>query len=267
VCFRSKSLKYKLDGAPSKIRVQNPQQKAFVLLQASVGQIHLEDYTLRQEMASMVDYSSRILSAVEEYSVKGSGHGHVVMQSLMLRRSLATSLWCGQNGVLSQLTGMGHTTTANLKFHGIVSFQDVLASSSEAIEKAAQRTPPFGSNLRDIVSKILRSTLKLTAKLEYLAETSKPVSLICELYPRFDDSSSTPLNPSVSSPVTYHLLAFTDLPGGCLLFKTDISGQSSFRVNIPQNFGRITVVLFASLVGLDGKLRRLRPVNDRNRQK
>ena len=62
-----KSLKYKLDGPPSKVTVQEPWEKSFVLLQASIGQIHFEDYALRQEMAAMADYASRMLLALEEY--------------------------------------------------------------------------------------------------------------------------------------------------------------------------------------------------------
>ena len=62
-----KSLKYKLEGPLSKVTVQEPWEKSFVLLQASVGHTHFEDYALRQEMASMTDYASRMLLALEEY--------------------------------------------------------------------------------------------------------------------------------------------------------------------------------------------------------
>ena len=43
-------IKYKLDGPPSKVRIQTPAQKTFVLLQSAIGQHYLDDYTLRQEM-------------------------------------------------------------------------------------------------------------------------------------------------------------------------------------------------------------------------
>jgi replicative superfamily II helicase len=66
-----KDIKYKLDGPPSKVRVQTPFQKAFVLLQAAIGQVYFEDYTLRQEMNSMIEYASRMLTALEQYSARG----------------------------------------------------------------------------------------------------------------------------------------------------------------------------------------------------
>ena len=51
-----KTLKYKLEGARSKIRVKDPREKAFVLLQASIGRVSLDDVALRQEMNSMSNF-------------------------------------------------------------------------------------------------------------------------------------------------------------------------------------------------------------------
>lgn len=207
-------------------------------------------------MGAMVDYSSRMLSAIAEYSVQGSGHGQVALQSLRLRRSLATSLWCGKNGVLNQITGIGQATTANLKIHGIATFQDVLRASSEVLEKAAHRSSPFGSNLRKIVSKIVGSSLKVSARLEYVPGTSTPCTLVCDLAPSGEGSSGDSITSAGASPVTYHLLVFTDRSGGILMYKSGVSSKSTFRVDTPPRFGRITVAAVASLVGLDGTFKK-----------
>jgi hypothetical protein len=201
----------------------------------------------------MVDYSARMLSAIEDYSVRGSGNGQVALRSLRLRRSFATNHWGGKSEVLHQLKGVGATTIANLKFHGITKFEDVMHNTSDALEKAAQRSSPFGANLRDVVGAILQSALKLSAELEYSPGSSAPCSLVCELTPKYDSLGTRQISSALTtSAVTYTVLAFTDLPGGCLLFKTDVSGHSRFKVDTPRKFGRITVVGVASLAGLDG---------------
>jgi hypothetical protein len=204
-------------------------------------------------MQAMVDFSVRMLSAIEDYSVRGSGHGQVALQSLRLRRSFATSHWCGKTDVLHQLKGIGATTIANLKFHGITKFEDVMNNTSDALDKAAHRAAPFGANLQGVVGTVLRCALKLSAKLEYAAGSSTPCTLVCELAPKYDKLSAhqTP-SAATTSAVTYTILAFTDLPGGCLLFKNDISGHSVFKVDTPPKFGRVTIVIIASLAGLDG---------------
>jgi hypothetical protein len=154
--------------------------------------------------------------------------------------------------------GLGPQTTANLKFSGIVRFEDVIKASDETIEKAAQRTPPFGSNLRRSVTKILQSTLRVRAELEYAADSKTPSAVVCHLdrrdnVPRIDQTMSGSNN---SSPlVSYTLLVYTDQPGGCLVYRRNISSTFSFKVDTPPKFGRLYVQLIASLVGLDGRFR------------
>jgi len=211
-------------------------------------------------MNSMVEYTSRMLTAVEEYSLQGTKHGNVALQSLRLRRSLATSLWGKHDGVLNQLMGVGPKTTANLKLHGITTFEDVLASNDEMIEKAACRTPPFGANLRSVVSKILQSALKLSAQLEYAAGSTTPCSLICRTERRNDVPRSDQSSSSSMPAVTYTLVAYTDKPAGCILYKRDISNAETHKVDTPPKFGKVTAVLLASLVGLDRKEKALKLV-------
>jgi ATP-dependent DNA helicase HFM1/MER3 len=250
-----KMIKYKLDGAPSKVRVQKPPEKALVLLQAGIGQIYLEDYALRKEMSAMVDYSSRMLVAVEEYSVRGSMFGQVAVQSLKLRRSLATSLWTASNGALNQLMGVGQKTTTSLKFNGITTFEDVIASTEEVIEKAAQRAAPFGAKLRSAVSEILRSTLKVSGEIVFTPGSIIPKAIICCLETNKDAPSlhgGSEVRSHGTPAVTYTLIVSTDRPGGCLIYQKNISSPGTYKVASPATFGKITMQLVASMVGLDG---------------
>jgi hypothetical protein len=251
-----KEIKFKLDGQPSKVRVQQPWEKSFVLLQSHIGQVAIEDYTLRQEIMSMVEYASRVLVAAEEFSARSSRHGKVVVETLKLRRALATRVWCSQSGVLGQFSSLDRKTVSVLKFNGISTFGDVLATEEETLEKVAGRTPPFGLDLRKVVSKVLASTLKLTAEIEHAAGSTTPSALICNLSIRDDlPNLVKDLGGSANTPqVTYTLIAFTDRPGGCLMYKKNVSKASTFKVACPTRFGKISVQLIASMIGLDGEL-------------
>ena len=247
-----KSLKYKLDGPPSKVTIQKPSEKAFVLLQVTIGKISVEDYALRQEMNSMADYSSRMLAALEEYSVRATKHGNVVLESLKLRRSLATFTWNAQEDVLNQIAGIGPSTALSLKFSGISKFSDVLEATDEQLEKAAKRLPPFGSNLRTAISKILADTLQLSGHIEF--SRGVPSHVICELRKRPDSQSLAAANSTHATPqVTYTLVAYTDQPGGCIIYQRSVSSPGSFRARVPSKFASISIHLVASLVGLDGE--------------
>lgn len=244
-------VRYKLEGPPSRVRVQQPWEKVFVLVQASVGRISIDDYALRQEMSTMTDYLSRMLSALEEYSIHGTRHGKVAMQSLLFRRSLAAGLWNGSDGVLQQLNGVSPHINASLKLSGISTFKHVLETSAEQIDKAAQRAAPFGMNLRDQVSALLSQTLKVTAELEYAVGSATPCTLICSISRQATGHNSR--RPGVRTPaLSYTLVAYTDQANGCVIYKRDISKSARLRADTPPKFGKMTVALIASVVGLDG---------------
>jgi Sec63 Brl domain len=250
-----KSIRYKLDGPASKSRVQKPADKSFVLLQVAIGQLHVEDSVLQQEMTAMVDYALRMLGAVEEYSIHGSKNANVAIQSFKLRRSLAMRCWNSGKSALEQLRGVGVATATSLMMNGISTFADVLASSDENLERAAQRVSPFGMNLRAVVSTIMRSALK--PKVEILKDGRCGSSVISCSLEQFHDvpwvESVSAKKEAMESDVQYSLFVYTDRPGSCLVYRRNISKPCSIRVQCPISAGRVVATLVASLVGLDGR--------------
>ena len=248
-----KQVRHKLEGPPSKVRVQQPWEKAFVLLQASIGRLELDDYTLRSESSSMADFASRMLSAAEEFGARASKNGQIAVQSLRLRRSIETSLWSSRDGVLGQFSSLSDHTVTSLKFNGITTFENVLNSTEEFLEKAADRMQPFGLNLKDAVRRVLSSSLKIEAEIQYADGVRIPRSVQCT----FQSDRSVELGcASVCNEtpdVTYTVIAYTDRPNGCLLYRRCISKADTITFACPPKFGKITIHLIASMVGLDGK--------------
>lgn len=233
------------------MRIQEPWQKSYVLLQASIGRVAIDDYSLRQEMIATVDYASRMLGALEDISIKWSRHGQIAVHSLVLRRSLAMCLWDQHDGVLNQIVNVGPKATALMKSKGISSFRDVTASTDAGIEKAARRSSPFGATLRAAVQKILRSSLKLSASVEYGSDKVSAASLVCCVENSGDEAELALGN--CNSPVAYTLIAYTDGPEGCLMCLKDLSSAKIIQVPTPPSFKKLDVMLFASIVGLDRK--------------
>ncbi|KAL7568801.1 hypothetical protein ACA910_007219 [Epithemia clementina (nom. ined.)] len=244
-----KSLKYKLDGPISKVTVQEPWEKSFVLLQASLCHVHFDEYALRQEMTAMTDYASRMLLALEEYSARASLCGQVAAQALKLRRALATGLWNSENGVLGQFRSLDTATVAALRFSGIGRFEDVVSSSEEHLEKVAKRMPPFGKNLRRAVQQTLSGALTVSAEIEYAASSTTPSELVCRVEHRDKENPTAVTNGD--SKVEYTLIVYTNQPGGCLIYRQKLKRSSEHRVVVPGKFGKIFVRLISSMVGLD----------------
>jgi len=88
-----KTIKFKLEGPQSKVRIQTDAEKCFVMLQAAIGQYFFGEFALRQQMSYMIDGASQVLSAVEQYAKEGSRN----------RRRL---FLCGQKSKRRNLNGM-----------------------------------------------------------------------------------------------------------------------------------------------------------------
>jgi ATP-dependent DNA helicase HFM1/MER3 len=247
LCHKSENIRFKLKGPLSKVRIQKPDEKAFLLLQAYINKHDFQEYALRQEMSILADKAQRILSSAQEYSIQGSKHGQMALQCLCLRRSLQLCLWGVSNGVLNQIQDVGHKCTGQLKLHGILSFEQALECSEEALERATGRPKPFGKRLQTVVQTILRDKLTLTAEIVYTRGSSTPAGCTCHLQSNHQSQKI--------AQVTFTLLVYTDqATESILFFQEGITRAGSYRFACPSNFGKLYLHLVASVVGLDESL-------------
>ena len=241
-----KNIRYKLEGPLSKATIQTPAEKAFVLLQAAIGNHTFDDFGLRQEMGSVVDGALRILTSIEEYSKDGSRNGQVLTQSHLLRRSIFHGIWGDSDGVLKQIGGVTCDLAAKLKEQGISSFSDVFHGDNEDIARACNMPTAFGDNLRAAAAMILQCCLKVSS---YTKEAEGGLDLIINISRK--ELDSTTQSQSNKDNVKYTLLVFTDRPNGLLMSRDDISEEIQIVMRCPDQFGRVYIRLISNLIGLD----------------
>lgn len=251
---KTEVIKYKLSQALSKFTVQDESQKAFILLQAIISQHEFQNQRLRQEMSELTNRATKILCAAQEYCIQASKFGNVAKHCFLLHRSLVVCLWGVDSGVLNQIDGVGMTCARLLKFKGIFSFQHILQSTEEAIEKAAGRRFPFGRQLKSTVQELIRDNLDLSAKIEYTRGSGRPASIVISL--RKPDGSFGVVAAEKGDPtVTFTVIAYTDSGSrSIILAEENVSKATSFRVPLPNGVGKIYVTKLASVVGLDDNI-------------
>jgi len=245
-------VKYKLPGQLSKFTVKDASQKAFILLQCIIGQHVFKNEGLRKEMSAVTNSATMILQAAQEYSVKASKYGNVARQCFLLQRSLTLCLWSADSGVLNQIEGVGATCTKLLRFHGIVSFQNVLDRSEEDLQRIGGRRAPFGRDLKTAAEAFIRDRLQLSAEIEYTRSSNTPAGLVVSLQKPQD--ATTAMSTKTKEPtILFTLIAYTDSPNdSCLIFEDGVSKPCSFRVSLPSSpYDKIFVYLLASVVGFD----------------
>lgn len=231
-----KSIKYKLEGPQSKVRIQTDAEKCFVMLQAAIGQYYFGEFSLRQQMSYMIDGASQVLSAIEQYSKEGSRNGQVAIQAMLFRRSLYSSLWGEHDGVLNQIGGVTQEMTAKLKASGISSFADAMSKSNEDIMKAIHVTDAFANSLRVAASTILHRTLTLSTGFKEQDDDGG-----CKLIVTLKRRVAGSIEDIQKKVVSYSLVIFTDRAGGLLHFSDEISNPATLGLRLPkkETFGRI----------------------------
>lgn len=228
-----KLVKYKFEGPQSKIRIQTPEQKAFVLLQASIGRHHFRDASLRREMSNILGGAFRVLAAVEDYAREGSRHGEVAVQAWLMRRSLYSSLWGDKDGILNQVNGITHEMTKKLTNNGIKTFADAMNSSSDDIVKALNVPPSFASGVRTAAAKILQHTLKLSASTKSNESTGR-LDLHIKVERKVHGGET-----GDNRVVYYSLVVYTDRAHGLLHYCEDLASDAEMIVSCPPKFGRV----------------------------
>ena len=231
---KTELMKYKLPGPLSKFTVKDPSEKAFILLQSSISIHKFRNEMLNSEHDIVVNEGIKFLQAAQEYSVKASKHGKVALECHKLHRSLHLSLWGESSGVFNQIGWVGGESTVpsnDLLFNGIRSFQDVLDSSEEKLNKILckhklQQNP--GRELKKEVLILSRDRLRVFAELVYTRNSNIPVELICTL--NYDDPSRAMTKKDGEQTVTFSLIAYTDNSvGSKLMFEENIRSPSTFR--------------------------------------
>lgn len=246
---KTEKVKHKLPGALSKFCVQDPSDKAFILLQCIISQHEFSNVTLRQEMASITNDAVKILEAAQDYCSQVSKSGGILKQCYKLHRSIYRCLWGESSGVLNQIEDLGVQSVNLLRFNGILSFQHALACPEEVLAQYIGRQISFVKGMKAEISKLIRDRLKLSAEIEYTRSSNIPAGLICDL--TFEDITRS-MRTKGEPMVTFSLIVYTDNPENSLLiFQEDISSASSYRVALPRSFGKIHVHLIGTFVGFD----------------
>jgi hypothetical protein len=244
-------VKYKLcSGGLSKFTVQDPSQKAFLLLQSNIAMHRFSNKNLMNEMETMTTAATKILQAAQEYSIKASKFGEVAKQCFLLHRALVVCLWSADSGVLNQIDNVGPLSTNKLRLAGINSFQKVLDSSEKQIELVTGRRSPFARELKAAAQSALHQRLNLSVEVEYTKSSNTPAGLIVNMR-RPRDATMTMMKKQGGPEIEFTLLVYTESPKQCLVYEAALTKPSTFRIPLLCHFERLHVHLLSSIVGFD----------------
>lgn len=157
-----------------KEKVKNDIDKRFILFEAGIGNIKLEDWSLTMEMEEILSIGNRILNGLIKYLMNIECIS--VIYAIMIERSIKQRMWEDSEEILRQLNGIGCVVCKRLLERGINSFNDLKKLSVIEIDEIISRH--VGENIKKELNKICSFKLEVM-KIERIKELNKNKIQIC----------------------------------------------------------------------------------------
>ena len=234
---------------PLKIRVQEPEHKSYVLLQAAIARIEIKEFSLKVEQAEIVECGLRVLNAVRELAIHRE-LGRLLESVILLDRALHLRMWESNYGsVYLQCSGLLPATANSLILRGVRTIGDALGCTIAKVQEMAGCSQSEARSMLALAktlheaSREVRSA-KEGAKLR-IAVTSSSTS------------SSTPVAPETNSTTLpyYQLVVYDALTGKALCIRNIGCNTQNvdFVVSCPSEVAieRVQCSLLSNMVGID----------------
>ncbi|XP_054272516.1 uncharacterized protein LOC128992802 [Macrosteles quadrilineatus] len=148
-------VRFPIDG-----RVKTKEMKVNSLIQALLSCVPINDPSLNQEAARLVNIAERLMKGLSLYLWK-QPHFQALVSSLVLSKCLVCRLWEDSQYVVRQLPGIGPALAALLVGAGKTTIQSIIDANPREIEMLVNRHPPFGNTLQEAAWRIPRFSLSL----------------------------------------------------------------------------------------------------------
>ncbi len=141
------------------------------LIQAQLGSIGVQDFSLQQDIFRIFHVGRRITRCIYEYqfqinsqSVTGTSHLEknflTFINSVMLYKNFVTKLWHDSDHLFRQFNRIGATLSQSLVNAGITSIEQITRLSPQKLERILNKNPPFGNIILETIEKLPRFNIE-----------------------------------------------------------------------------------------------------------
>lgn len=134
---------------PMNEKVQTKEKKALVLIQATFGNLTINEHNLFQESIRLVRNASRVANCLRDVAHLDGNIKYTQLATILtLAQSFAAKLWSDTIYVSKQLENIGPILSRSLAKNGLTTFEALRRANPRNIEIFCNRLPPFGSNVQ-----------------------------------------------------------------------------------------------------------------------
>ncbi|XP_039929461.1 probable ATP-dependent DNA helicase HFM1 [Hirundo rustica] len=165
---------------PMEGRIKTREMKVNCLIQAQLGCIPIQDFTLTQDTGRIFRNGLRVTRWLSDFLASSKNNFSALLNSLILAKCFRCRLWENSLHVSKQLEKIGVSLSNAMVNAGLTSFKKIEDINARELELILNRHPPFGNQIKESVLHLPKYELEIEQLPKYsdtLAEILVTVKL------------------------------------------------------------------------------------------
>ncbi|XP_044158370.1 probable ATP-dependent DNA helicase HFM1 [Bufo gargarizans] len=136
---------------PMEGKIKSKEMKVNCLIQAQLGCLPVQDFSLTQDMAKIFRHGTRVAKCLSEYLALQEKKFIACLNALILTKCFRCKLWENSLHVSKQLDKIGVNLANAMVNAGLTSFKKIEEINARELELIVNRHPPFGNQIKESV--------------------------------------------------------------------------------------------------------------------
>ncbi|XP_035756812.1 probable ATP-dependent DNA helicase HFM1 [Egretta garzetta] len=136
---------------PMEGKIKTREMKINCLIQAQLGCIPIQDFTLTQDTGRIFRNGLRVTRWLSDFLASCKNNFSALLNSLILAKCFRCKLWENSRHVSKQLEKIGVSLSNAMVNAGLTSFKKIEETNARELELILNRHPPFGNQIKESV--------------------------------------------------------------------------------------------------------------------
>ncbi|XP_029141554.1 probable ATP-dependent DNA helicase HFM1 [Protobothrops mucrosquamatus] len=156
------NIRYPMEG-----KIKTREMKVNCLIQAQLGCIPIQDFTLTQDIGNIFRNGIRLTKWLSEFLATRQNNFIVLLNALILAKCFRCRLWENSLYISKQLEKIGMTLSNTMMNAGLTSFKKIEDINARELELILNRHPPFGNQIKESVVHLPKYELNIEQLVKY----------------------------------------------------------------------------------------------------
>ncbi|XP_039199460.1 probable ATP-dependent DNA helicase HFM1 [Crotalus tigris] len=156
------NIRYPMEG-----KIKTREMKVNCLIQAQLGCIPIQDFTLTQDIGNIFRNGIRLTKWLSEFLATRQNNFIVLLNALILAKCFRCRLWENSLYISKQLEKIGMTLSNAMMNAGLTSFKKIEDINARELELILNRHPPFGNQIKESVVHLPKYELNIEQLVKY----------------------------------------------------------------------------------------------------